>query len=62
MSAKKVFKYGDRVRVKVPGKRAFVGKVYSEYRARGPGSERIICVNTPSGAGVGYRVRYVTAV
>jgi hypothetical protein len=58
---RKVFKYGDRVRVKVPGKRAFVGKVYSQYQALGPKSERIICVTTPSGAGVGYRVRYVTA-
>jgi hypothetical protein len=31
-----VFKYDDRVRVKMPGKRAFVGKVYSQYLARGP--------------------------
>jgi hypothetical protein len=57
---KKVFKYGDRVRVKTPGKRAFFGTVYSQYRDRGPKSERIICVQLPSGAGVGYRVRYVT--
>lgn len=57
---RKVFKYGDRVRVKVPGKRAFVGKVYSQYRSLGLRSERIICVTTPSGAGIGYLVRYVT--
>ena len=37
-----------------------IGTVYSQYRARGPRSERIICVNTPSGAGIGFRVRYVT--
>lgn len=55
------FEYGERVRVKLPRKRAFVGTVYSEYRLR-PGGERLICVNTPSGAGVAYRIRYVSAV
>ena len=33
--------------------RAFIGKVYSQYRDRGPKSERIICVTTPSGSGIG---------
>ncbi len=55
----KVFKYGDRVRVKEPGRRAFVGKVYSEYRD-GPRRERRICVEQPGGCGVAYLVRYVT--
>ena len=58
---KKKFKRGDIVRVKVPGERAFVGKVYSQWRVRGLKSERIIGVEKLSGAGVGYRVRYVTA-
>ena len=52
--------YGDLVSIKEPGRRSFVGTVYSQYRAKGPRSERIICVNTPSGAGIGFRVRYVT--
>ena len=58
---KKTFKRGDAVRVKPPGERAFVGKVYSQWKSRGPKSERIIGVEKLSGAGVGYRVRYVTA-
>jgi hypothetical protein len=56
------FEYRDLVRVKETGRRAFTGRVYSQYRMRGPRSERIICVYTPSGAGVGYRVRYVTLI
>lgn len=32
---KKVFRYGDRVRVTLPGKRAFFGKVYSQYSQPG---------------------------
>jgi len=59
---KKTFEYMDLVSVKEPGRRAFVGRVYSQYRTQGPRSERIICVYTPSGAGVGFRVRYVTHV
>lgn len=59
MSKPKVFKYGDRVRVKLPGKRAFIGTVYSEYRD-GSRGERRICVNMPSGAGVAFLIRYVT--
>lgn len=55
---KKVFKYGDRVRVKLRGRRAFFGTVYSEYRD-GPRMRRI-CVNTPSGAGIAYPVMFVT--
>lgn len=58
MAKRKVFEYGDLVRVKVPGKRAFLGTVYSQYKD--PGRERRICINTPSGAGVAFLVRYVT--
>lgn len=59
MSAEKTFRYGVLVRVKEPGKRAFVGKVYSEYRD-GPRGQRRICVEHPDGAGIAYLVRYVT--
>lgn len=55
---KKVFRYGDRVRVTLPGKRAFFGKVYSQYSQ--PGLMRRICVETPSGAGIAYPVMFVT--
>ena len=55
---KKQFSYGDRVLVHPPGEKPFRGKVYSQY-SDGPGLERFICVEKPSGAGVGYRVRYV---
>lgn len=56
--SKREFHFGDYVSVKVPGKNRFYGTVYSMYQDR-PGRERIICVETPDGAGVGYRVRYV---
>jgi hypothetical protein len=59
MSKKKEFKYHERVRVKLPGKRAFFGKYYSEYRLH-PHTMRLICVETPNGAGVAYLIRYVT--
>jgi hypothetical protein len=55
----KRFQYGDIVRVALPGKRPFLGKFYSEYRAL-PRSQRTICVEVKSGAGIGYPVRYVT--
>lgn len=55
---KKVFKYGDWVRVKRPRRRAFFGTVYSEYTI--PNQMRRICVNLPDGSGVGYPVCYVT--
>lgn len=58
MSKEKEFKYGDNVRVKEPGKRAFIGKVYSQYTQ--PPSSRYICVEHPGGAGIAYLVRYVT--
>lgn len=56
--AVKTFACGDRVVVKLPGKRAFAGKVYAQYRD-GPRTERYICVETPGGCGVAYRIRYV---
>jgi hypothetical protein len=57
----KVVEIGGYVRVKAPNEKAFVGRVYSVYKDF-PGGERIVCVTKPSGAGVGYRVRYVTPV
>lgn len=56
---KKVFSYGDLVVVRKPGRRAFSGTYYSEYRNH-PNSERLICVQEKDGCGVAYRVRYVT--
>lgn len=55
----KVFHYGQPVRVKLPKKRAFVGRYYSTYRPF-PNSERRICVERPAGAGVAYLLRYCT--
>jgi hypothetical protein len=60
----KKFPYGARVRVKLPGRRAFYGNVYSEYRD-GPGRERLICVDgVPPNlrSGVAYLIRYVTLI
>lgn len=56
---RKTFVYGDRVRVKLPRREAIYGTVYSQYRVN-PGRERTICVEVPSGSGIGYLVRYVT--
>ena len=52
------FEFGEIVRVKEPGERAFKGKVYSEYRD-GPRTQRLICVINPSGCGVAYPIRQV---
>jgi hypothetical protein len=58
---RKEFPYRSRVRVKLPGKRAFFGFKYSEYRLF-PRSQRLICVEIKSGAGIAYPIRYVTLV
>jgi hypothetical protein len=50
---KKDFAYND------PHERAFIGRVYSVGRAH-RGNERLIYVQHPKGAGIAYRVRYVT--
>lgn len=55
---RKSFKFGELVRVKMPGSRAFAGTVYSAYKAS-RNSHRMICVNTPAGAGVAFPIRYV---
>lgn len=55
------FEYGQKVRVKLPRRKAFIGTVYSEYRLR-PRGERLICVTSPSGLGYAYRIRYVWPV
>lgn len=59
MNGKKIFAYGDRVRVVAPGYKPFMGTVYSQESPR-QGAERHIYVTTPSGSGVAYLVRYVT--
>lgn len=61
----KLFKYNQRVRVKLPGKRPFFGRYYSEYKDR-PRGERRICVELECpggrlGAGIAYLIRYVTS-
>ena len=58
---RKIFIYGQHVRVKVPKRHAFVGSVYHDDEGRLPGQMRRIYVNTPTGAGVSYPVCYVTA-
>jgi hypothetical protein len=60
MTGSKRFTFGQRVHVKLPREPAIIGHVYSWYRDR-PGSEAIVCVTTPTGSGVGYKIRYVTA-
>lgn len=53
------FPYGARVRVSVPGQRAFLGTVYSVDK---DSRSRQVYVETPRGAGVAYPMRYVRLV
>lgn len=59
------FRYGDRVRIKLPGKRAFRARVYSVYQET-PRGERRICVDHMTGChpdvGQAFLVRYVSHV
>lgn len=66
----KTFSYDDVVKVSPPHGRAFIGKVYSQYRTlpslrnkKGKiirrASELIVCVTTPDGVGAGFKSRYV---
>jgi hypothetical protein len=56
--AKKVFRYGDTVWVKLPRRSGFTGTVYATDRVC-KGSERRIYVEESSGCGVAHLVRYV---
>ncbi len=55
----KLFKYGDVVRVKVPGRKAFVGKVYSTGK---DGRYWFIYVEHADGLGVRYPPKYIKHV
>lgn len=56
---KKSFKHGQVVLVKQPGELPFFGVYYSEYRD-GPRGQRLVCVETKGGCGVGFPVRFCT--
>jgi hypothetical protein len=54
---RKVFEYGETVRVTPKGRRSFKGTVYNEYEK--PPGRRFICINTPSGCGIAFPLREV---
>jgi len=56
---KKIFKYGDKVKVTLP-KKTLYGKVYSEYT--NPRSMRRICVQHKNGCGIAYPVMFVEKI